>query len=133
MQKFLTKFFPLEKIVQLVQEINTFGQLEGESLAEAWDKFHELLRKCPHHRLTRWMQVHTFYNDLRNATRKVINASAGGALMKKTTDQAYEILEDAATNTNQWPRDRITPVKAVGSTNNEVLSNMVTHVAHLTK
>ena len=53
--KFLTKFFPPKKIAQLVQEINTFGQLEGESLAEAWDRFHELLRKFPHHRVTRWM------------------------------------------------------------------------------
>ena len=53
--------------------------------------------------------------------------------MKKTTDQAYEILENAATNTNQWPRDRITPVKAVGGTDNEVISNLVTHVVQLTK
>ena len=53
--------------------------------------------------------------------------------MKKTTDQAYEILEDAATNTNQWPRDKITPVKAIGGTDNEVLSNLATHVAQLTK
>ena len=53
--------------------------------------------------------------------------------MKKTTDQAYEILEDVATNTNQWPRDKITPVKAIGSTENEVLNNLVTHVAQLTK
>ena len=94
-----------------MQEINTFGQLEGENLVEAWDRFHELLRKCPHHRLTRWMQVHTFYNGMRNATRTLIDASAGGALMKKTIDQAYEILEDAATNTNQWPREKVTPVK----------------------
>ena len=79
------------------------------------------------------MQVHTFYNGLRDATRTVINASVGGALMKKTTDQAYEILEDVATNTNQWPRDRITPVKAVSGTDKEVLSNLVTHVAQLTK
>ena len=85
-QKFLTKFFPLGKIAQLVQEINTFGQLEGESLEEAWDRFHELLRKCPHHRMTRWIQVHTFYNGLRNATRTVIDSLVGGALMKKTTD-----------------------------------------------
>ena len=63
----------------------------------------------------------------------MIDASAGGALMKKTTDQAYEILEDAATNTNQWSRDKITPVKALGGTNNEVLSNLVTHVTQLTK
>ena len=132
-QKFLTKFFPPSKIVQLVQEINTFGQLEGENLAEAWDRFHELLRKCPHHRLTRWIQVHTFYNGLRNATRTVIDALAGGALMKKTTDQAYEILEDATTNTNQWPREKTTPVKSVGGTDNEVLNNLVNHVAQLTK
>ena len=38
----------------------------------------------------------------------MIDASAKGALMKKTTDQAYEILEDAATNTNQWPTDFLT-------------------------
>ena len=46
-QKFLTKFFPPSKIAQLVQEINTFGQLEGENLAEAWEKFHELLQEVP--------------------------------------------------------------------------------------
>ena len=102
-------------------------------MAEEWDRFHELLRKCLHHRLIRWMQVLTFYNGLRNATRTVIDASAGGALMKKTTDQAYEILEDAATNTNLWPRYKITPVKAVGGTDNEVLSNLVTHVSQLAK
>ena len=53
--------------------------------------------------------------------------------MKKTMDQAHEILEDAATNSNQWPRDRITLVKAVGGADNEVLKNLVTHVAQLTK
>ena len=132
-QKFLTKFFPPAKIAQLVQEINTFGQLKGENLDEVWDRFHELLRKCPHHRLTRWMQVHTLYNGLRNTTRTVIDASVGGALMKKTIDQAYEILEDAATNTNQWPREKTTPVKAIEGTDNEVLNNVVTHVAQLTK
>ena len=85
-QKFLTKFFLLVKIAQLVQEINTFRQLEEENLVEAWERFHELLRRCPHHRLTRGMEVHTFYNGLRDVTIIVINASLGGALMKKTTN-----------------------------------------------
>ena len=75
----------------------------------------------------------TFYNGLRNATRTLIDASAGGALMKKTMDQAYEILEEAATNTNQWPIEKTTPVKVIGGTDNEVLNNLVTHVAQLTK
>ena len=79
------------------------------------------------------MQVHSFYNGIRDATRIVIDDSAGGVLMKKITDQAYEILEDTATNRNQWPRDRLTPGKAVGGADNEVLSNLVNHVMQLTK
>ena len=111
-QKFLTKFFPPGKIAQLVQEIN---------------------KEMPTPQADQMDAVHTFYNGLRSATRIVIDASERGALMKKTTDQAYEILEDAATNTNQWPRDKITLVKVVGGIDNEVLSNLITHVAQLTR
>ena len=132
-QKFLTKFFPPSKIAQLVQEINTFRQLEGENLAEAWERFHEPLRRCPHHRPTRWMQVHTFYNGLSDYTRTVIDALAGIALMKKTTDQAYGILEDMTTNNNQWPKETMISRKAVRGADTKVLSNLVSHVAQLTK
>ena len=132
-QKFLTKIFPPAKIAQLVQEINTFRKFEGENLAEAWERFHELLRRCPHHRLTRWMQVRTFYNGLSDSGRTIVNASTGGALMKKTIDQAYEILEDTTTNSNQWPRDRLAPRKPLAGADIEVLSNLVNHVAQLPK
>ena len=73
--------------------------------------------------------MHTFYNGLGDSATTNIDALAGGALMKKTTDQAYEILEDIATNTNQWPRDRSTPRKSVARADTEVLSNLVNHVA----
>ena len=63
----------------------------------------------------------------------MIDASAGGAIMKKTTDQAYEILEDAATNTNEWPREKATPIKAVSGMDNAVLNNLVNHVAQLNR
>ena len=45
--------------------------------------------------------MHTFYNGLSDLARKIFDASVGGALMKKTMDQDYEILEDTATNSNQ--------------------------------
>ena len=66
--------------------------------------------------------MHTFYNGLSDS-----------AVMKKTTDQAYEILEDIATNSNQWPRDRSAPRKSLVGADTEVLSNLVNHVAQLTK
>ena len=132
-QKFLTKFFSCLKIAQLVLEINSFRQLEGENLGKAWERFHELLRRCPHHRLNKWMQVHTLYNGLSDSTIIVIDASVGGALMKKTTNQAYGSLEDMATNSNQWPEEKMIPRKAVGGVNIEVLSNLVNHVVQLTQ
>ena len=73
--------------------------------------------------------MHTFYNGLSDSTRTIIDASAGGALMKKTTDQAYEILEDTSTNTNQWHQDRSAPKKPLVGADTEVLSNLVNHVA----
>ena len=102
-------------------------------MAEAWERFHELLRICPHHRLTRWMQVHTFINGLSDSAGTIIDASVGGSLMKKTTDQAYEILEDTTTNSNQWPRDRSAPRKPLAGATTEVLGNLVNHVVQLTK
>ena len=72
-----------------------------------------MLRRCPHHRLTIWIKVHTFYNSLSDSTRIVIDASTRGSLIKNTTYQAYRILEDMATNSNQWPRDRVVPRKVV--------------------
>ena len=79
------------------------------------------------------MQVHTFYNGLGDLARTIVDASARGALMKKTTDQAYEILEDTTTNTNQWPQDRSASRKSMAGADTEVLNNLVNHVVQLTK
>ena len=73
--------------------------------------------------------MNAFYNGLRDLARTIVDASTGGALMKKTTDQAYEILEDTTTNSNQWPRDRSSPRKPLVGAVTEVLSNLENHVA----
>ena len=46
-QKFLTKFFPPQMTSQLRVEISQFRQGESESLYDAWDRFKDLLRRCP--------------------------------------------------------------------------------------
>ena len=77
--------------------------------------------------------MHTFYNGLSDSVRTIIDALAGGALMKKTTDQACEILEDTTTNSNKWPQDRSALRKSLEGADTEVLNNLVNHVAQLTK
>ena len=77
--------------------------------------------------------MHTFYNELSDPTRTVINASTGGALIKNTTDQAYNSLEDMATNSNQWSKDKLVVRKNIGGTDLDVFNNLASQVSLLTK
>ena len=81
---------------------------------EAWERFKELQRRCPHHGLPDWLIVQTFYNSLSHSVRITIDAAAGGALMGKSTEDAYELLEEMASNNYQWSTERGMPKKASG-------------------
>ncbi|KAH9727218.1 hypothetical protein KPL70_008578 [Citrus sinensis] len=104
--KFLMKYFSPTKNAKLRNEITSFHQLEDESLYEAWERFKELLRRCPHHGIPCCIQLETFYNGLNLSTRLMVDASANGALLSKSYTEAYEILERIANNNYQWPSAR---------------------------
>nr|GEV35897.1 ribonuclease H-like domain-containing protein [Tanacetum cinerariifolium] len=49
--KFLSKYFPLAHTAKKMKEINNFQQELDETLYQAWERFKELLMKCPQHYL----------------------------------------------------------------------------------
>ncbi|GJU37102.1 hypothetical protein Tco_1185456 [Tanacetum coccineum] len=65
-----------------------------ETFSEAWERFKEMLRACPHHGFTKLTQVDTFYNGLNEKDRDSLNAAAGGNLLSKTTREALNIIEN---------------------------------------
>ncbi|XP_073030807.1 uncharacterized protein [Primulina eburnea] len=79
--KFLSKYFPPAKSAQLKIEISTFRQTDFEQLYEAWDRYKELLWRCPNHGFEDWVQIELFYNGLNGQTRTTVDAAAG---IKKT-------------------------------------------------
>ncbi|GKE19124.1 hypothetical protein Tco_1426701 [Tanacetum coccineum] len=50
--KFLSKYCPPSRTAKKMEEINNFQQEPNENLYQAWDRFKELLMKCPQHYLT---------------------------------------------------------------------------------
>ncbi|GJR72037.1 reverse transcriptase domain-containing protein [Tanacetum coccineum] len=85
----------------LKNEISQFTQKFEETFSEAWERFKELLRACPHHGFTELTQVDTFYNSLNkneqdssNAEQDSLNAAAGGNLLSKITREALNIIEN---------------------------------------
>ena len=61
-------------------------QYEGESLYEVWERYKEILGKCPHHGLLIWLQVQTFYNGLEAQLCAMVNVAFGGTLMSKRVE-----------------------------------------------
>ncbi|GKC26219.1 reverse transcriptase domain-containing protein [Tanacetum coccineum] len=62
--KFVNYFFPPSKTMNLKNDITNFQLRFDETFSEAWDRFKDLLRKCPHHGFSELHQIDTFYNAL---------------------------------------------------------------------
>nr|GEV51284.1 reverse transcriptase domain-containing protein [Tanacetum cinerariifolium] len=92
--KFVNQFFPPSKTTYLKNEISHFNQRFEETFGEAWERFKEMLRACPHHGFTRLAQINTFYNGLNDNDQDSLNAVAGGNLLSKTTREALQIIEN---------------------------------------
>ncbi|KAG8491357.1 hypothetical protein CXB51_014478 [Gossypium anomalum] len=112
-ERFLVKYFLPSKIAKLRNGITTFQKMDDESLYKAWERFKELLRKCPHHGIPHCIQLEKFYNGLNAHTRMVVDASANGAILSKSYNEAYEIIERIASNNYQWPTNRATSGRRV--------------------
>ena len=97
-ENFLARYFPHAKTTKMRNDITQFMQSDNESLYKAWEKYKDMIRRCPHHGLLEWLQVQTFYNGLNLQTRTVIDAAAGGALMGKSASEAFNLLEVMASN-----------------------------------
>jgi Retrotransposon gag protein len=106
-EAFLTKYFPPSKTAQLRCQIVNFGQKGNESLYDAWERFKDLLRLCPHHGLAKQYIVQIFYDGLISNDKNFLDAAAGGALTSKNANEAYNLIETMAVNQHHWsPSDR---------------------------
>nr|GEW29582.1 reverse transcriptase domain-containing protein [Tanacetum cinerariifolium] len=92
--KFVNQFFPPSKTTHLKNEISRFTQRFEETFGEAWERFKEMLRACPHHGLLELTQIDTFYNGLNEQDKDTLNAAAGGNLLSKMTGEALNIIKN---------------------------------------
>ncbi|GJW32894.1 reverse transcriptase domain-containing protein [Tanacetum coccineum] len=94
--KFINFFFPPSKTTNLRNEITNFRQIAQESFSEAWERFKELLRKCPHHGFSLMHQLDTFYNSLSYNDQDSLNSAAGGNFLYKSPNEGLLIIENKA-------------------------------------
>nr|GEU63336.1 reverse transcriptase domain-containing protein [Tanacetum cinerariifolium] len=96
--KFINEFFPPSRTTNLHNKISNFQQRFDESFHEAWDRYKDLLRACPHHGFTKLHQLDTFYNALNPADQDSLNSAAGGNLLERRTQDVLTIIENKSKN-----------------------------------
>ncbi|XP_071906116.1 uncharacterized protein [Coffea arabica] len=112
-KKFLEKFFPASRAASLRKEICSIKQYPGESLYEYWERFNKLCTRCPQHQISEQLLIQYFYEGLQPTDRSIIDAASGGALANKTPQEAWELIEAMAENSQQFDFRESNPTRRV--------------------
>ncbi|GKC60759.1 putative reverse transcriptase domain-containing protein [Tanacetum coccineum] len=128
--KFLNKYCPPAQTAKKMEEINNFQQEPDENLYQAWERFKELLMKCPQHYLTEMQEVILFYNGLGIPTRQILDSRGaipsktaadakkkGKPLMKITTRNLVDLFKEGDIEQQLW--DSIKGTMQILRTKNE--------------
>ncbi|GKE65960.1 reverse transcriptase domain-containing protein, partial [Tanacetum coccineum] len=82
------------------KKINKFQQESDETLFQAWERFKELLMKCPQHYLNEMQEVILFYNGLDILTRQILDSR--GAIPTKTAEDDKKAIQELAKYSQKW-------------------------------
>jgi hypothetical protein len=77
-EQVLYKFFPMSRVNEYRKEISSLTQEEDEKFSESWERFKDLLIKCPPHGYEKWRLVQFFYQGLSQPSRSMIESMNGG-------------------------------------------------------
>nr|GEW33110.1 hypothetical protein [Tanacetum cinerariifolium] len=89
---FIQRYYPLSKTVKLLEDIHNFKQKRDESLYQAWERYNDLLYKCPTH-------------DINNHQKDSVNVMPKGIfeLLKPTNLRKMNMLIEVADMTKKAP------------------------------
>nr|GEZ45146.1 hypothetical protein [Tanacetum cinerariifolium] len=108
--KFINQFFPPSKTTYLQNEIKNFLRKPNETFNEAWERFKDLLRQCPHHGFSELHQFDTFYNALNSNDPYALDSAAGGNFLDKIPRECLSIIKSKSKV--RYSRSRTTDSRA---------------------
>nr|GEW95747.1 DNA-directed DNA polymerase [Tanacetum cinerariifolium] len=107
--------FSPSKTTYLHNEITNFIQKSNETFNEAWERFKDLLRQCPHHGFSELHQLDTFYNALNPNGLDALDSAMGGNFLDKIPRECLSIIESKSKV--RYSRSRVTDVRSNANAN----------------
>jgi hypothetical protein len=80
----------------------SFKQLAGESIVEAWERYHLFVADLPVVRMEDWDFTQGFYYGLSQEAKVHIDNLAGGTFFLLKTQEAWALFEKITTSEGDW-------------------------------
>ena len=99
---FLDKYNPATRISNLRQKICSIKQNECERFHSYWERFNNLVARCPQHQIPDNLLLTHFYEGLLEQQRNLVDASSNGTIFNKNPDDIRALFNTMATNSQNF-------------------------------
>ncbi|GJU48549.1 zinc knuckle CX2CX4HX4C containing protein [Tanacetum coccineum] len=111
-----------------LEDIHNFKQEGDESLYQAWERYNDLLYKCPTHDINSHQKVNIFYKGLSTMNRQLLDSQ--GPIPGMTPAQALTAIQTMADHSQKW-HDGTTSRNIRSSSSNDGLAALVNKLDNL--
>nr|GEY36986.1 hypothetical protein [Tanacetum cinerariifolium] len=100
---FIKRYCSSSKTAKSLEDIHNFKQEINESLYQAWERFNDLLYKCPTHNVNSHQKVNIFYKGLSTMNRQLLDSQ--GPIPRMTPTQAMTTIQTMADHSQKCHND----------------------------
>ncbi|GJY91038.1 hypothetical protein Tco_0506234 [Tanacetum coccineum] len=97
---FIQRYCLPSKTAKQLKEIHNFKQEGDETLYQAWERYNDLLYKCPTHEINSHQKVNIFYNGIRTMNHQLHDSQ--GPIPGMTPAQALTAIQTMADHSQKW-------------------------------
>ncbi|GJS25227.1 hypothetical protein Tco_0453859 [Tanacetum coccineum] len=112
-KKFLSKYCPPARTAKKMEEINNFQQEPDETLYQAWERFKDLLLRCPQHYLIDMHEVILFYKGLNVPTTQILDSK--GVIPSMRAADAKKAIQDMTDHSQKWHNGMSSRTRSTGT------------------
>ncbi|GKB49388.1 hypothetical protein Tco_0900141 [Tanacetum coccineum] len=97
---FIQRYCPLSKTAKRLEDIHNFKNKSDESLYQVWERYNDLLYKCPTHAINNHQKVNIFYKGLSTMNRQFLDSQ--GPIPDMTPTQALTAIQTMVDHSQKW-------------------------------
>ncbi|GJW73639.1 hypothetical protein Tco_0133009 [Tanacetum coccineum] len=97
---FIQRYCPPSKTTKQIEDIHNFKQEGDKSLYQAWERYNDLLYKCPTHDINCHQKLNIFYKGLSTMNHQLLDSQE--PILRITPAQALTTIQTMADHSQKW-------------------------------